>query len=86
MLAQQLPRLAPLLTPDSVFFAVVPVAFGLLNDPVAVVRERTFEVKAGRADNVSRVGTNQGSRFCMVQVLPRQTQYYCRLSDLCDIQ
>lgn len=48
VLAQQLPRLAPLLTPDSVFFAVVPVAFGLLNDPVAVVRERTFEVKAGR--------------------------------------
>lgn len=44
VLAQQLPRLAPLLTPDSVFFAVVPVAFGLLNDPVAVVREKTFEV------------------------------------------
>lgn len=43
VLAQQLPRLAPLLTPDSVFFAVVPVAFGLLNDPVAVVREKTFE-------------------------------------------
>lgn len=43
-LAQQLPRLAPLLTLDSVFFAVVPVAFGLLNDPVSVVRERAFEV------------------------------------------
>lgn len=49
VLAQQLPRLAPLLTPDSVFFAVVPVAFGLLNDPVAVVREKTFEVGGGVA-------------------------------------
>ena len=44
VLAQQLPRLAPLLKPDSMFFGVVPVAFGLLNDPVAVVREKTFEV------------------------------------------
>lgn len=44
VLAQQLPDLAPLLTLDSVFFSVVPVAFGLLNDPVAVVRQKTFEV------------------------------------------
>ena len=30
---------------DGVFFAVVTVACGLLNDPVAVVRQRVFEVR-----------------------------------------
>ncbi|CAM9737733.1 unnamed protein product, partial [Pylaiella littoralis] len=79
VLAQQLPRLAPLLTPDSVFFAVVPVAFGLLNDPVAVVREKTFEVVAPLLQLAgAHSGARQASMVSRVRELAHAHTYQAR--------
>eukprot|EP00903_Cladosiphon_okamuranus_P014228 g13217.t1 len=79
VLAQQLPRLAPLLSPDSVFFAVVPVAFGLLNDPVAVVREKTFEVVAPLLQLAgAHSGARQASMVSRVRELAHAHTYQAR--------
>ncbi|CAM9542553.1 unnamed protein product, partial [Choristocarpus tenellus] len=74
VLAGQLPSLAPLLSPDAVFSLVVPLAFNLLSDPVAVVRERTFEAVAPL---LQTAGIHNGSRQASMVSRVRELAHAC---------